>query len=180
MFALPEEIDDFSAAIRIDPKYARAYIYRGCAVSSYYRRQPGYFENQVKQVIADFEMAIKISPQSSYSESAYSILASEYSYGLHQPKKAIEVCSMAVSNLPTSSARHQYCFRASLYCEVGDHQKEFNDYRMARSIERHEFWSDKLSEWEYQLRWFDRLLLVFLPLWLWFGRRFGHGSALVP
>ncbi len=52
--AFPEEIEDFSEAIRLDPKYTRAYVLRGCAVDSYYRRESGYFENHMKPVIADY------------------------------------------------------------------------------------------------------------------------------
>ena len=179
-FAFPEEIDDLSTAIRLDPTYARAYIYRGCATSSYYRRQTDYVEKHLNRVFSDLGMAIKLDPKGTYTECAYDLLASEYAYLLHQPQKAIEICSMAASNLPTSIARHQYFFRASLYGEIGEHQKEINDYRMAKKLELENKSDDRWIEWQWKLRWFERLLLVFLPTWLWFGRRFGHGQALVP
>ncbi len=95
-------------------------------------------------------------------------------------KKAIEICNLAIANLPEIDAKGHYHARSYYYREIGDHQKALADLQMAKNIEIKYQWASRWIEWVRQLRWVNPLLLVFLPLWLWSDRGFSHGRAVVP
>lgn len=178
-FAIEEEIDDFSAAIRLDPKYARAYLYRAVGRMNIYHRANGRFDEKAQsQIISDLSMAIRLDPHGKRTANAYDLLATEYECGLQQHDKAIEVCNMAIANLPAEKARSLYRFRGWLYGKHGEQQKEISDYQDAKQLDSNFQWLDRWRELQWQLRWNVWLILVLIPLSFWISKRVTPASAL--
>jgi|GEM_PF-6626811 tetratricopeptide (TPR) repeat protein len=178
--AFPEEIADFDRAIRLDPSYARAYVYRGVAVSSYYGRASHYVDGYKKSAIADCYKAIELAPKDSFTQAAYSILSAEYECVQHNPQKAIDVCSVEIAN-STSGLNRLYRHRASLYRTMGNEKQAILDEVMAKSFDSSERWSEKCCELSYKWRLFEQLLLLLLPIWLvWTCHRSGIAAKPAP
>jgi tetratricopeptide (TPR) repeat protein len=176
--AFPEEIDDFGTAIRLDPKYARAYVYRGCGINHVYHATHGHIYSE-NQLISDLNMAIKLDPRGTMTQAAYSVLALEYACELQQYQKALEICDMAIANSSPSDARRHYHCRAWIYGKMGEQLKESHDYKVAQSLDSNLQWADRVNMLDYQLRWIEWLALTSMPLGLWICRRLNSTPALV-
>lgn len=170
--AVEDEIDDLSAAIRLDPKYARAYLFRGIGRMHVYHCPGGRFNERAQnEIISDFTMAIRLDPRGKRTANAYDLLATEYECGLQQHKKAIEVCNLAIANLPIQDARTHYRLRAWTYGKLGLHQKEIEDNRMAQELDSKFEWADRWSILAWQMARFGWLLLMLTPFCVWISRR---------
>ena len=181
--ALPEEVGDFSAAIKLDPTYARAYLYRGCALShiasclrtpSLSRTERGEYSDLL---IKDLKTAIELDPHGKPTEIAYNTLFCEYKYQLNQEQNALEICNLAISNLPASelrALRGQRMCRAELYGKLGQQSKEAEDCRAVTKLDAEIAWAAR-TERLGDLIWYSRkpaiLALVFMTLYAWAIRR---------
>jgi tetratricopeptide (TPR) repeat protein len=108
---------EFNEAIRIDPNYKEAYLYRGIS----------YLEgkNDSDNAIADFTQAIRIDPN--YMEVYF---ARGYIYGVNSENdKAIEDFTQAIRLDPNNSGL--YLYRGNIYFIKKDYDKAITDYNQA-------------------------------------------------
>ncbi|MBS1952775.1 MAG: hypothetical protein JST89_01170 [Cyanobacteria bacterium SZAS-4] len=168
-----DEVDDLAAAIRLDPKYARAYLYRGCTMAHIRTSDATYRDASTKQMIEDFSTAIELDPHGSPTQLAYGYLSTEYLYQFNQPDRAIESCSLAISNLPTSEFRElrgQYWLRAKAYGKLGQREKAADDQqsvkRLDAEIEREQTgWTDRLDSLVWQSKKPTLILSILTLVW---------------
>lgn len=183
-FASFEEIDDFSVAIKLDPKYVRAYVYRGLAysqiVSSLLRPPLSVAEraDYSKLMIDDLKTAIELDPHGKSTEIVYDTLFCEYEYQLNQHQNALEICNLAILNLPASELRElrvQYACRAELYRKLGQRDKESEDYRAVKKLDAELGWARWTDRFCVLTWWHSRktaiLAFVLMTLYAWAMRR---------
>lgn len=142
-FASFDDLSDFDEAIRLDANYAQAYANRGSAWICVYRLR-GY-EVTSERIIYDLKTAIAIAPHSCRVAQAYSILATEYLCVLNQPEVALDVCDMAIANLPEREKIGFYHTRAWIYAQMGRSQPEAENRNAARLLEDRYMWNDRVD-----------------------------------
>ncbi len=130
--AQPKDIDDFSKGIELDPKYARAYVYRGQVNNGRSERERA----------ADLVRAIELDPKGKATHAAYLELAYLES-GVYakstQYEKAIKIYDKMILNSSPSSSEEDlmncYLCRACMYEKLGRYQMAIDDYSKAISID---------------------------------------------
>jgi tetratricopeptide (TPR) repeat protein len=179
-FAIPEETEDFSRAIKLDPRYARAYLYHGVGLLNMNRafgRHPIDADTAESRIIADLSAAIKLDPKGIRVANAYDILCTEYECGLYQHQKVIEICSLAISNLPLSSASGFYHGRAWAYGKLGQYDQEKEDYRVSKELQSKFALADQIETFAGELEPIGWLLLLFSPFGFWISWRINIWAA---
>jgi len=108
-----QAINDFTKAIEINSKDARAYFNRGWAY---------FYLSEYQKAIDDCTRAIKINPQEA---AAYSIRGIVW-YDLHEYQKAIDDCTRAIKLNPEYV--YAYKHRGDAYYKLGEDQKAIDDF----------------------------------------------------
>jgi len=112
-------IEDYTAAISIDPRYGSAYINRGEVFLE---------KGQFDQAIADFSKAIALEP---YSVDSRINLGNAY-HKRGEPERAIEEYSAAISLKPAYDV--SYINRGIVYKETGEIRKAIEDFTKALTL----------------------------------------------
>lgn len=186
--ALPEDVDDFSEAIKLDPNYVRAYVYRGCALLHISSCVPSPFMSSEtrathrKQMIDDFKTAIELDPHGVPTAIAYNSLSLYYFYQLNQPQNAIDICSLAIANLPISEyqdrCRH-YGLRAEAYGKLGQLENQNADIRAVKNLIANFEQVDWLGAIVWQSKKPALLATLLIALYAWSTRRRFRPSLIV-
>ncbi|MBD2140296.1 tetratricopeptide repeat protein [Anabaena sp. FACHB-1250] len=113
-------IDDFTQAIKIDPKDARYYVIRG---NSY------FLLKEYKQGIDDLTQAIKIDSQNE----AYYVVRGGYYLQLKDYKQAIDDYTQAIKLDPKNAG--YYGARGLAYLQLKDYKQAINDYTQAIQLD---------------------------------------------
>ena len=113
-------VDSYSKAIKINPKYAGAYVNRGASHATLDNHQ---------QAIDDYNKAVKIDPKNAF---AYNNSGNSYAK-LYNYQKSIDNYGEAVKIDPEYAIA--YFNRGLRYAELGDHEEAIRDYSKAIKID---------------------------------------------
>ena len=113
-------LSDFNEAIRLDPKFTQAYIFRGI-VSTQLQDYQG--------AIKDYTKAIQLNPQESFAYGGRGLALS----GLKDHKKAIADYNKAIQLNPQIVQFYKY--RGTSHTELKDYQNAVNDFTQAIKIQ---------------------------------------------
>jgi len=116
---LDQAISDYSNAIRVYSKHAKAYYNRGNAYAK---------QDKLTQAVADFSKAVEINPQ--YTEAYYNLGNAYEKQGNHT--QAITSYTKAIETNPKYAAA--YCNRGNVYQTLGNFQQALDDYSKALEI----------------------------------------------
>jgi tetratricopeptide (TPR) repeat protein len=116
---LDQAISDYTNAIRVYSKHAKAYYNRGNAYGK---------QGKLSQAIADYSKAIEINPK--YYEAYYNLGNTYEKQG--KLSQAIASYSKAIETNPQYAAA--YCNRGNIYQAQGNFQKAIADYNKAAEI----------------------------------------------
>lgn len=123
-WARQKAIEDFTTALRLDPKSTSAYSYR----AEIYERS-----GQLENALNDYSAIIKLAPN---DEDAYYKRGSVYYYNLKQPEKAIPDFSTCISLDPYNA--EAYSSRALAYADLGMIEKAFEGFSTAMKLDPEE------------------------------------------
>jgi Tfp pilus assembly protein PilF len=117
-----EAISDFTEAIRLDPNYALAYLYRGGAYDS---------KGNHEKAITELTEAIRLDPKS-----VFAYVARGYAYSNDgNLEKAISDYNEAIRLDPNASLA--YYNRGNAYYNQGSHEKAIRDFTEAIRLDPH-------------------------------------------
>lgn len=116
---LDQAISDYTNAIRVYSKHAKAYYNRGNAYSK---------QGRLSEAIADYSKAVEIDPQ--YTEAYYNMGNTYEKMG--KPAEAIASYTNAIKSSPKYAAA--YCNRGNVYQAQGNLQQALDDYNKALEI----------------------------------------------